>query len=144
MGSSKTKDFTKKHPVHTEVNENIKQEILSQTKNKGLPCAVAFVISEETGAPIAEVGKTADLIPVKLTKCQLGLFGYGPEKKRVNGNKAVEPDLKKRILGHVSQNRISCQIAWEIAASSGVPKIRVGDACEAMNVKIVPCQLGAF
>lgn len=144
MGSSKTKDFAKKHPVHTAVNESIKQEIISRITNNELPCAVAFVISEETGVPAAEVGQTADLIPVKLTKCQMGLFGYRPEKKRVDGKKPVEPELEKRIMAHVFQNRLSCETAWEIAALSGVSKMHVGDACEAMNIKISPCQLGAF
>jgi hypothetical protein len=144
MSSSSKKNFAKKHSIDTEVDENIKKEILARLKNKGLPCAVAFAISTETDTPIAEIGMTADLIQVKLIKCQLGLFGYQPGKKVVSGKEDVDPTLKRRIVNGVSDGRLSCQKAWEIASRSDVPKMRVSNACEAMNVKIAPCQLGAF
>ncbi len=144
MSSSSKKDFSKKHSIDTEIDENIKKEVLERSKNKELPCAIAFAISADTKTPIDQIGIIADLSRIKLIKCQLGLFGYQPEKKMVSGKKDVDPTLKRHIVNHVSEGRLSCRKVWEIASLSNVSKMHVSNACEAMNVKIAPCQLGAF
>lgn len=144
MSSSSKKDFSKKHSIDTKIDENIKKEVLERSKNKELSCAIAFAISADTDTPIAQIGIAADLSRIKLIKCQLGLFGYQPEKKVVSGKEDVDPTLKRHIVNQVSEGRLSCRKAWEIASQSNVSKMHVSNACEAMNVKIAPCQLGAF
>jgi hypothetical protein len=91
-----------------------------------------------------EVGKTADLLGCRLTKCQLGLFGYSPEKKIVGPKHPEEPAVTQAIEDEAKNGRISCRQAWGIAKRFGVRKMTVSSACEAINIKIKPCQLGAF
>jgi len=39
-----------------------------------LSCAAAFLIAEEMGIPRSEVGRAADALGIRLSRCQLGAF----------------------------------------------------------------------
>ena len=41
-------------------------------------------------------------------------------------------------------NRITCAAAWNLAKEMGLTKLEVSSACEAMEIKVSTCQLGAF
>jgi hypothetical protein len=90
------------------------------------------------------VGQTADLLNFRLTKCQMGLFGYLPEKKIVTASDGVSKPLAEAIRGGLQQGRLPCQRAWEIAGRLNLSKMAVSSACEALGIKVKPCQLGAF
>lgn len=137
-------DFAKKHPPGEKPDPALQDRILTSAKDGELPCAVAFAVAEELGVSAHEIGKTADLLDLRLTKCQLGLFGYTPEKKIVKPLPGVDPDIQRAIRKTSIDNRLSCRDAWDIAASFKVPKMRISGACEAMKIKINKCQLGAF
>ena len=122
----------------------ITQEIQVRLRKDALACAVAFDIAGKLGCTPAEVGRTADLLHVSLVKCQLGLFGYKPQKKIVDSRMPQEPALGDAIRDGLVDDRLPCKTAWRIAAQFGVPKMTVSSACEALGIKIKPCQLGAF
>jgi hypothetical protein len=126
------------------LNEKIKDRIIRQTKKNELPCAVAFKIAAELNVSAAEVGKTADLLELMLVKCQLGLFGYTPQKKIVKPKAAENPDLASAIRDKRVDGKLSCENAWEIARRFDVSKMRVSSVCEQLKIKVKPCQLGAF
>jgi hypothetical protein len=109
-----------------------------------LSCAAAFKLSADLEKPPAEIGKAADLLGIRLVKCQLGLFGYAPEKKIVRPAAAVDPALEEAIRAALQDGRLSCRTAWGLAERFRVPKMNVSAACEALGVKVKPCQLGAF
>ncbi len=138
------KNFSEKHGPDAKPDKSIKDEMLKQTKNKAVPCAVAFEIAKVLQVSPDAVGKTADLMNFKLTKCQLGLFGYQPHKKIVAPQDSIKEDLKDAISDALVQGRLSCEHAWDIASRLHVSKMTVSGACEAMGIKIKDCQLGAF
>ncbi len=138
------KKYAEKHESNAQLNEKIKDHIIRQTKNNELPCAVAFKIAAELNVSAAEVGKTADLLELMLIKCQLGLFGYTPEKKIIKPKATENPDLISTIRDKRVDGKLSCENAWEIARRFDVSKMRVSSVCEQLNIKIKPCQLGAF
>ena len=109
-----------------------------------LPCAVAFEIAARRSIRPADLGAAADRLNVRLTKCQLGLFGYTPAKKIVEPADAVEPEVEQAIRSKLTGGRLACRDAWELAQTFQRPKLAVSAACEALGVKIKPCQLGAF
>jgi hypothetical protein len=74
----------------------------------------------------------------------LGLFGYGEIKKVVQPAKEIMPELKESITSALENERISCLAAWKIAGKLNISRLKVAAACEALNIKIKPCQLGAF
>jgi hypothetical protein len=144
MSSDKGANFTNKHAAGDQPDRIIADKIKIRAKDGCLPCAVAFDIAQEIGGSAAEVGKTLDLLNFRLVKCQLGLFGYGPGKKIVQPADSVAADLKTAIEAALVNGRLPCAGSWEIATRFKLRKMAVSNACEALGVKIKPCQLGAF
>ena len=144
MSLRKGKTFSTKHGPDEKPDTSIKNEILKQTKNEKVPCAVAFEIAKALQISPETVGKTADLMNFKLTKCQLGLFGYQLQKNIGKPQNDIKVEVKDAVSDALVQGRLSCKRAWDIASRLNVSKMTVSSACEAMGVKIKDCQLGAF
>ena len=122
----------------------IQSKIIQRAKNGELPCAVAFDLVKQLGISPAEVGQYADRAKLRLVKCQLGLFGYQPEKRLVTPVDSVTPELETAIRNALVNDRLPCKSAWMLAEKFGVRKMAVSGACETLEIKIKPCQLGAF
>lgn len=144
MSSSQESDFTTKHTAGDQPDKKIAEAIKKRSKDNELPCAVAFAIAKEIGVSAEDVGKTTDLLNFRLVKCQLGLFGYTPDKKIVQPTSSPDPALTAAIREAIKEDVLPCALAWDIADRLGVRKLTVSNACEALGIKIKPCQLGAF
>ncbi len=144
MNLHKDNQFAQKHGPDTKPDILIKNEIINRSKDNKIPCAAAFEIAKELQVSADAVGMAVDLINYRLVKCQLGLFGYQPNKKIVKPQNKVSEDLKDAISDALIQGRLSCKNAWDIASRFKVHKMKVSGACEAMGIKIKHCQLGAF
>lgn len=144
MSRSTPKSFSEKHGSDQKPDESIQKEILSRAKDNAIACAVAFDISKKLAVAPDRVGRTVDLMNIKLSKCQLGLFGYPPKHKIVEPAAGIDSELEAAIRRGLQQDRLPCQTAWQLADRFGVTKMAVSGACEAMGIKIKPCQLGAF
>jgi hypothetical protein len=136
--------YADKHGKDIRINPLL-AEIIKKKVSKGkLPCAVAFKIAEETGVSPAEVGINLDLLEIKLSKCQIGIFGYEKDSKIVKAISAVSEDLEKAVRENLKDGKLACREAWNIAERLGIGKIDVSSACDGLGIKISPCQLGAF
>ena len=144
MASSKSKRFSEKHTLDAKLDSRIQTEILKRTQNGELACVVAFEIAKDLGVAPELVGMTADLANFRLIKCQMGLFGYHPRKKIVTPQPRIDPVLKDAIFAALVEDKLPCKRAWEIASRLNIRKMTISGACEALEVKIKPCQLGAF
>lgn len=144
MTFRRSNKFAEKNGQNTKPDGLIEDKILRRIKNNELACAVAFKIAEEQQVSPDAVGMTADLLNVKLVKCQLGLFGYKPQKKIVKIKRSVSQDLKDAVADALVDGRLSCQSAWDIASRFKVQKMEISSVCEFMQIKINKCQLGAF
>jgi hypothetical protein len=133
-----------KHPSDTKLNPRIVEAVRRKATNNKISCASAHKIADETSAPPAEIGVALDLLEMRITNCQLGLFGHSPETKVVKPSESVPPEIEEAIKRSLVNNRISCLSCWEIAARFGMAKMDVSSACEALDLKINACQLGAF
>ncbi|MFP4194324.1 MAG: hypothetical protein ACOCQI_02170 [Desulfosalsimonas sp.] len=122
----------------------IRKRMKERAEGGELPCAVAFALAEELGVAPAVIGEYADRMEIRLIKCQLGLFGYKPEKKIVSPRETVSGELRKAITDRLEDNRLPCREAFDLAESFGVRKMEISGACETLDIKIKPCQLGAF
>lgn len=136
--------FAKKHPPGNKVNPNIEAALKQDATGGELPCAVAFNIARDLHVSPKEVGRVADLLEMRLAKCQLGLFGYHPEKRIVKPAEHVSGDLEKAIRAKIENGKLPCESAWGIAKNLTVPKMAISSACQALGIKISSCQLGAF
>ncbi|MFA5323014.1 MAG: hypothetical protein WC373_10110 [Smithella sp.] len=136
--------YDKKHPQDSEIDDDLKKEIIEQVKNNSISCKKAEEIAEEIGFSLSETGRAIDILNINITKCQLGLFGYGETKKIVQPAKEITPELKESIISAMENERLPCIAAWRIASKFNISRMKVSAASEAMNIKIKPCQLGAF
>lgn len=136
--------YFQKHPDHTEVAANLRQIILQKASNNGISCAGAEETAGDSGVTLSEVGRAIDILNINIIECQLGLFGYRPQKKVVQPAKEVADSLKDEIEKSLTGGCLSCADAWEIARKLNLPRMRISAACEVLQIKIKPCQLGAF
>ena len=144
MSIHKNKQFAQKHKSDVKPDNLIKEEILKHSVKGKLPCFVAFKIAKELQVPPGDVGKMVDLLNFRLAKCQLGLYGYQPKKRKVKPKMPLDQGLKNAITDALVEGKLTCKKVWDIASLYNVHKFRVSCACEAMKIKIIKCQLGAF
>ena len=132
------------NPDPVEDTSHIQQAISQQAVNQKLGCGMAFEIAAKLNVSPKAIGRALDQMDCRITHCQLGLFGYSPEKKIVTPDKDIDPGLKTAMEAVAEGGRLSCLNAWDIAAKLRIPKIAVSNACEGLGLRIKPCQLGAF
>ena len=144
MTLEKGQKFSAKHGPDAQADPIIKDNVIKNARQGNLACAVAFKIAEELDVPPAEIGKTVDLLDLKLSKCQLGLFGYQPDKKMVTAKAPENRQMEEAIRNALVDGKLACCDAWDIASRFNVRKMAVSGACESLSIKIKPCQLGAF
>lgn len=134
----------KKDKPSEQLDPSIKESILKHAANGRLSCAIAFEMAKKLEITVQEVGNYADCLDIKLVKCQLGLFGYQPEKKITKPIQPVTQELKNAINDELVNGRLACENAWDIASRLKTGKMKVSSACEVFEIKITKCQLGAF
>lgn len=144
MQTSDDRGFAAKHSADDRPDPAVADAVASKAKDGRISCAAAFEIAGRLGADPAAVGKTLDLLNLRLIKCQLGLFGYEPQKKIASPPQTSPPELLEALRGSLQDGRLPCVRAWALAEKFQLPKLRVGGVCEAAGIKIKPCQLGAF
>ena len=127
----------------------MKQEIAVQIKGSltegRLPCASAFKIARRLEVGPQEVGEVAGELNVKISRCQLGLFGYGSNKgKSLEPAQEVDEELEARIRDGVVEGGLPCAAVWSIAGELAMKRIDVANAAEGLDVRITQCQLSCF
>ncbi|MFP4039379.1 MAG: hypothetical protein ACLFS7_02455 [Desulfosudaceae bacterium] len=138
--------YSAKHPPGSDYHPEIAAAIKEKADGDKISCAKAHQIAGDKGISPAEIGKTIDLLEYRLIKCQLGLFGYEPEKKIVAPMPPEEltATLKEALILATRDDKIACRDSWQIAARLSLPRMTVAAACETLGIKVSPCQLGAF
>jgi len=136
--------FAKKHPPGRKARPEIAEAVKKRASNGEITCPAAHGIATNFNIPPEEVGFTADFFEISLAKCQMGLFGYRPEKSIVKPAETVSQAMEEAIRDFLMNGRLTCKNAWEIAETFGIKKMEVSSACETLKIKIISCQLGAF
>jgi hypothetical protein len=136
--------YAAKHNAETRPASAVEQALKGAIKDSTIACVAAHKIAHALGVPPAEVGVAVDLLEARLTRCQMGLFGYAPERRIVKPAGHVPPELEGAIREALTHGRLPCLSSWEIAKRFHIAKMDVARACEALHIKISSCQLGAF
>jgi len=146
MSEKAGKPFASKHGQRSreQIDPAVRESLERHAPQGELACAVAFRLVDELQKPPSAIGEAADLLGIRLVKCQMGLFGYTPEKKIVQAAAAVDSGLEEAIGRRLENGRLPCEAAWSLAQAFNLSRMGVSAACEALGVKIKPCQLGAF
>lgn len=126
----------------------IEETLRNSLKDGTLPCAVAFRIAQEHSVAPGEVGDLATGLDIRISHCQLGLFGYGPKAqglhKIVRPAETVSEEVEKALRNRTADGNITCSDAWAIAKKMRIPKMEVAAAIEALGLRLIQCQLHCF
>ena len=136
--------YADKHPKNTPIDPAIATAIKAKSDGGNISCSAAHKIAQQQVVSPARVGQIIDLLELRINKCQMGLFGYSPEKKIVQPSKTISDALESALRPVVTDNRVSCADCWKIADRMTLSRMDVAAACEGLKIKITPCQLGAF
>lgn len=143
MKSDKKKIFSKNQAPEGLVDQRITEALVARRKEGNLSCAEAFDIARELDITTIEVGRAMDLMGIKLDKCRLGLFGH-KKGKRVKPDNLPQSALLDALSPFRKAGRMPCSRAYEIAKELSIGRPAIANACEGLEIKITPCQLGAF
>ena len=139
--------YALKHPPGTRTNDQIAKAIREKSPGRELACGMGEKISKELKVDISEVGITADLLEMKIKKCQLGLFGWGKKPnhgKDIHAADSVSVEMKSALEEVAENGGVTCAALWAIADRLGKGRKVVSAACDTLGLKIRACQLGAF
>ena len=138
------------------MDERIHKTILEHLEDGKLPCNRAFAIAHSLNVDPLSVGLVANEAGIRISRCQLGLFGYGP--KAEGKHKIVHPmdQVPERLAARLraegesgpqaqaGEKGITCAAIWRAADGLGYRRIEASSAVEAMGLKVTRCQLGCF
>ena len=137
--------YREKHSLNIQLDPTLTKLVSETAKDGRLACASAFTIAKETGANPTDVGRAADLLEIKIAKCQLGLFGYTKKKRNiVEPAETVSAELEQAFREGLVEGRLPCKKGWDIAERFGLSKMEITAACERLNIRLGHCQLGTF
>ena len=120
------------------------EELILESLEEGkLPCEKAFAIARKLRVKPLTVGQKADEMGIKISRCQLGLFGYGG-KKLVSPTAEIHPELEEEIKRWSREGKLTCAQAWAVARKLGRSKLEISKAAETLGIRIIQCQLGCF
>ncbi|SPD75997.1 conserved hypothetical protein [uncultured Desulfobacterium sp.] len=136
--------FSKKHPPDLKIDTETAEALKKYISNKQISCEAAHKVAVDLQKPPELVGVTLDFLDVRITKCQLGLFGYQPEKKIISPAESIAQGMESQLRHRMTGNRLSCKSIWDLAEEFKKDRIEIASVCEALKIKIKPCQLGAF
>jgi hypothetical protein len=112
-------------------------------------CVRAFQLARRMEVSPAEVGAAADALGVRISRCQLGLFGYGSKaegrSKIVQATEDVPLALAAQLRGTRDEHgNLTCAAVWSVARKSRISRLRAAGAAQGMGLRVKDCQLGCF
>ncbi len=130
------------------MDDHLLQAMHAHLEQGQLPCPLAHAVARDLDLDPLAVGRAADDAGIRISRCQLGLFGYGP--KAEGKHKIVEPlrpvpdELAARLWEAAGGGSITCAAVWAVAEGAGIPRLRASGAVEGLGLKVSVCQLGCF
>ena len=130
------------------MDERLRQALYDSLVEGKLPCNRAHAIARTLGVEPLVVGFAASELDIHISRCQLGLFGFGPKSegkhKIVHPMDEVPERLAARLRASAGEDGITCTAIWDVADDLGFQRLEASSAVEAMGLKVTRCQLGCF
>jgi hypothetical protein len=126
----------------------LQDQLRAATKEDQLSCALAHKLAREWGIMPEALGAVAKEAGIRIIRCQMGLFGFGP--KGTPSYRVVRPAdhipqaLSVDVHTALVDGRLPCRSAWELGQRHGLAYRQIGNVLEALEIKVKPCQLGQF
>lgn len=139
----------KKLPGNSMADERMAGEIRLRLRDGVLFCAAAFDAARSLGVDPAEIGRTADTLRIRLSVCQIGLFGFPGHAKGWSAAGVATRPVAEGFEAALKAARdekggLSCAAIWKAADRFGVSRMQAGFVADRLAISIRHCQLGAF
>lgn len=144
MGSQHKENYSVKHPPGTQSDPAIETALPEMVKEGRISCAAAHGLAKRLNVSPAAVGLAMDMQNFRISRCQLGLFGHTPERRIVKAAEEIQPRAEEAVRDALKNGRLACIDAWGIAKKLSLSRMEIAGICEALQIRISPCQLGAF
>ena len=106
-------------------------------------CAVAHALAAVfCGRPVRD-RQDGRFVDTRIIACQMGLFGYSPERRIVKAAESVSDELAG-LLRQSAVTEHRCAARWRIADDLKLQRMAVAAACERLGLEVKPCQSGAL
>ena len=89
--------YSAKHPAGTPRDPAVADALGDKAVDGTITCADAFDVAADLKVSPSAIGKTADLLEYRITRCQLGLFGFSPHKKIVEPAKEASAEVREQL-----------------------------------------------
>ena len=130
------------------MDKQLHQSMIDNLEDGRLPCNRAHAIAKSLDLEPLQVGFAANESDIRISQCQLGLFGYGPKAegkhKIVLPMDEVPERLAARLRAGADGENITCKAVWEVADGLGYKRIEASSAVETMGLRVSRCHLGCF
>ncbi len=130
------------------MDERLHQAMLDHLEDGRLTCSQAHAIAQTLEVEPRALGLAANQADIRISSCQLGLFGFGPKAegkhKIVLPMDEVPQHLAARLRAESDRDGITCTAIWKVADRLGYTRLQASSAVEAMGLKVSDCQLGCF
>ena len=131
------------------MTQTIEARIREVSSEGTLACVKGLALAEELGVSALEVGDAATRLGIRISRCQMGLFGYGPKEEGkhriVQPLENVPPEWETALREATSsEGDLACAEAHRIARLMGVSYLDISNAAEGLGIHIRQCQLGCF
>jgi hypothetical protein len=131
------------------VEKRLAAEIGRRAEGGRITCASAMAAAELLEIDPADAGAAVDALGVRLTWCQLGLFGSpGGAKGRTaaaTDARPVPPGFEEALGAILTpEGQLDCAGLWALACRFGIPRLQAGYLADRKGIRICACQLGAF
>jgi len=125
---------------------DLEEKLLDSLRDGRLPCAFAFRVAQEMETGPETIGAEADRLGIRISRCQLGLFGYKAfgRKGILHPFDKVPEGLAVAMAAAADGEKIPCEAVWRVAGEHGLPRPAAGSAAETLGLIVDPCQLGCF
>ena len=142
--------------------EDLRSLIQARLDSNGqLSCEEAHSIAGARGVSPQSVRQQSDDLGIRISRCQLGLFGYAKEKGMpgfraareavrgaapgAEGKTAPIPEnVAAAVREACSDNEITCADLWKIGHDHNVLRFEMGCIAESLELSVKSCQLGCF
>ncbi|HAK46674.1 MAG TPA: hypothetical protein DCO79_12255 [Spirochaeta sp.] len=138
--------YAGKHQQDSEIDDGAAAAVKKRVRNEKISCRAAHDAALEADVSPAVIGKTLDLLEIRINGCQLGLFGHGgKDHGKVESALPQNHDVvRAAIKAAADDDGIGCLKLWQAAEASGCSKRQAASVCDEMDINIRDCQLGAF
>ena len=135
--------YMDKHDTNSQPVSHIREAVTKSLLRGKLTCIAAEKIAHNHNVSMAEVGKTADLLNIKITGCQMGIFG-AKDAPTLSARTSITPELVEEVQAQATTNQLTCAAAWRLADQFGRSRNAICMICDREGIKMISCQLGAF